>query len=183
MGTRSSQSPKMPILHAGKSMLMPHQSHMNDISSSTDTSNSHSSATQDQYQYPAQADLLRQMPQNLESTGLLDDYRDQGHPYFQSHLPSSPSANGGMASLPDGHMDLVKYRNRAMNGFQALPDYDMQAPPQSHLNSEDNLDQQALRAKRDAETKRKQIPPFVQKLSRYETIVPIWEMKLTFIAF
>lgn len=166
MGTRSSQSPKLPVFHAGKAMLMPHQSHKNDIPSSTDISNGHSSATPDQYQYPAQANLLRQMPQSLESTGLLDDYRDQGHPYFENHLPSSPAANGSIPSLPDGQMDLVKYHN-SMNGFPPGPDYGMQALPQGHSKSEDNLDQQALRAKRDAETKRKQIPPFVQKLSSF----------------
>ena len=40
------------------------------------------------------------------------------------------------------------------------------------LDENDNLEvllEKAQRAKRDAATKRKQIPPFVQKLSRYET--------------
>ena len=33
-------------------------------------------------------------------------------------------------------------------------------------NEYDNLDQDAERAKREAQSKRKQIPPFIQKLSR-----------------
>lgn len=33
-------------------------------------------------------------------------------------------------------------------------------------NNSDDLDQKALAAQRDAQAKRKQIPPFVQKLSR-----------------
>jgi len=40
-------------------------------------------------------------------------------------------------------------------------------PPQPWEEEEDeNLDDKALMAKRDAQAKRKQIPPFVQKLSR-----------------
>lgn len=40
----------------------------------------------------------------------------------------------------------------------------------SEMNEQESLaqlEQQAVKAKRDAEAKRKQIPPFVQKLSRY----------------
>lgn len=42
-------------------------------------------------------------------------------------------------------------------------------PAVNEMNEQDNLahlEQQALKAKREAEAKRKQIPPFVQKLSR-----------------
>ena len=163
--TRNSQSPKMPTLHAGKAMLVPHQSHSNDSPNSTNMNNGHGYATQDQFQYPNQPDLLRQMPQNFESPGLLDDYRDQGHPYYKEQL--IPAANEGIRYAPDNQMDVVKYHNNnALSEFSPVPGYEMQAPPQGYPNQEDDLDQQALRAKRDAEAKRKQIPPFVQKLSR-----------------
>jgi heat shock transcription factor len=35
------------------------------------------------------------------------------------------------------------------------------------INTDEQLEQRALIAKREAQAKRKQIPPFVQKLSRY----------------
>ena len=165
MTKRNSHSPKMPTLHAGKAMLIPHQSQSNDTA--TDLSNGHDYATRDQFQYSNQADLLRHIPQNLESPGLLDDYHDQGHLYFNDQLPSSPAASEGIRYGPDSQMDMVKYHNNnAMSGFPSVPGYDMQAPPQGYSKPGDDLDQRALRAKRDAETKRKQIPPFVQKLSR-----------------
>ena len=166
MRTRNSQSPKMPTLHSGKAMLMPHQSQPNDILNSTDISNGQGYASRDQYQYPDQADVLHHMPQNLEPPGLLENYRDQGQPYIKDQLLSA-AANEGIRYVPDSQMDMVKYHNNnAMSGFSPVPGYDMQAPQHGYPNQEDDLDQQALRAKRDAEAKRKQIPPFVQKLSR-----------------
>ena len=45
----------------------------------------------------------------------------------------------------------------------------------------DDLDQRADAAKRDAESKRKQIPPFIQKLSRYVISLEVIRM-LTFLA-
>lgn len=164
--TRNSQSPKMPTLHSGKALLVPHQSQPNDTLNSTDLTNGHTYAARDQYQYPDQADLLHTMPSNGESPGLLDNYRDQGHPYFKDQLVPA-AANEGIRYGPDSQMDVVKYHhNNAMSGYPPVPSYDMQAPTQGYPNQEDDLDQQALRAKRDAEAKRKQIPPFVQKLSR-----------------
>ena len=159
MRTRNSQSPKMPTLHAGKAMLVPHQSQSNDNPNPTDVNNGHGYATQDQYQYPSQ------MPRNFNSPGMLDNYRDQGHPYYKEQLTST--ADDGLIYAPDNQMDIVKYHNNsAMSGFPSVPGYEVQAPPQGYPNQEDDLDQQALRAQRDAEAKRKQIPPFVQKLSR-----------------
>ena len=140
-------------------MLVPHQSQSNDTPNSTDVNNGQGYATQDQYQYPGQ------MPRNFDSSGLVDNYRDQGHPYYKEQLQSA--ADEGLLYAPDSQMDMVKYHNNsAMSGFPPVPGYEVQAPPQGYPNQEDDLDQQALRAKRDAEAKRKQIPPFVQKLSR-----------------
>lgn len=165
MATRNSQSPTMPTLRAGKAMLVPQQPQSNGVLSSPDMSNGHNYTSRDQYQYPTQADLLRHMPQNLESTDLLNEYRDQGDPYFKEQMPSSPAA--AMRYMPDSHMDMVKYlNNNTLSELPPVPRREMQAPPQSYPKQEDDLDQQALRAKRDAEAKRKQIPPFVQKLSR-----------------
>lgn len=167
MGTRSSQSPTMSTLRTGKSMLVPHQSQSNGPTSSPDISDNHGYAARDRYQYPTQVDRLRHIPQNLESTGLLNDYRDQGNPYYKEQMPSSPAANEGRQYRPDSQMDMVKYHNNnTMSEYSPVPNYEMQAPPQSYSSQEDELDQQAVRAKRDAEAKRKQIPPFVQKLSR-----------------
>lgn len=168
IGTRNSQSPTMPTLRAGKAMLVPHQSQSNGLPNSPDMSNSHGYAARDQYQYPTQADVLSHMPQNLESTALLNNYRDQGNPYFKEQMPSSPAPSKAMRYMPDNQMDMVKYHNNnTMNEFPPAPGYEMQGPSQGYSNQEDDLDQQALRAKRDAEAKRKQIPPFVQKLSSF----------------
>lgn len=162
--TRNSQSPPMPTLRTGAARLVPYQSQ----TSSSDMSNGHGYAARDQYQYPTQADLLRHMPQNLESSGLLNDYSDQGRPYFKEHMPSSPAANEGMRYRPDSQMDMVKYHNNnKMSEYPPVQGFELQVPPQGYPKPEDNLDQQALRAKRDAESKRKQIPPFVQKLSSF----------------
>lgn len=162
--TRNSQSPSMPTLRAGKAMLVPPQSQPDGLPSSSDMSNGHPHTERDQYQYPTQADLLRHMPQNLESPGLLNEYRDQG---LYSKDPMRSSSAATMRFVPDSQMDMVKYHNNNTLGDLAqVPSYEMQAPPQGYPNQEDDLDQQALRAKKDAETKRKQIPPFVQKLSR-----------------
>ena len=159
MRTRNSQSPKMPTLHAGKAMLVPHQSQSNDTPNPADVNNGQGYATQDQYQYPSQ------MPRNFDSPGMLDNYRDQGHTYYKEQL--TPATDDGLLYAPDNQMDMVKYHNNsAMSGFPSVPGYEVQAPPQGYPSQEDDLDQQALRAKRDAEAKRKQIPPFVQKLSR-----------------
>lgn len=69
--------------------------------------------------------------------------------------------------VPDSQMDMVKYHNNnALSDLPQVPGYEMQAPTQGYSNQNDDLNQQALRAKKDAEAKRKQIPPFVQKLSR-----------------
>lgn len=46
-------------------------------------------------------------------------------------------------------------------------------------NEGDDLDQKALVAKRDAQAKRKQIPPFVQKLSRQACCVPKLKQSLS----
>lgn len=143
--------------------LAPHQPQSSDLPSSPDKSNSHGYAAPDQYQYPTQADLLRHMPPNLESTDLLNEYLDQGHPYFEEQVPCSPAASKTMRYIPESQMDMVKYNN---NNIMGVPGYEMKAPSQGYPSQEDDLDQQALRAKRDAEAKRKQIPPFVQKLSR-----------------
>ena len=161
--TRNSQSPTMSTLRTGGGpRVVPYQSQ----TSSPDMSNGHSYAGRDQYQYPTQGDLFRHIPQNLESSGLLNDYNDQGHPYFKEQMPSSPAANEAMRYRPDGQMDMVKYHNNTMSDFPPVQGFEMQVPPQNYPKQEDDLDQQALRAKRDAESKRKQIPPFVQKLSR-----------------
>ena len=152
-------------------MLVPHQSQPNDLPhglpNSADLSNSLDYAAQDQYQYPTQPELFRDMAQNLEATSLLNSYREQGNPYLKEQPPSSPAANDGIRYGPDSQMGMVKYHNNnTMSEYAPVPGYEMQAPSQGYPKQEDDLDQQALRAKKDAEAKRKQIPPFVQKLSR-----------------
>lgn len=46
-----------------------------------------------------------------------------------------------------------------------------QTGPLDETDSIERLEERAARAKREAQTKRKQIPPFVQKLSRYVALL------------
>ena len=157
-GARNSQSPTMSSLRAARAQLVPHQSQSNCLPGSPSASNGQGYPARDQYQYPTQADLLSHVPQNLESTALLNDH------YYKEQLTSPPAASKAMPFKTDGHLNMVKYNNNNTLGeYPPGPGY---AIPQGYPSQEDELDRQALRAKRDAEAKRKQIPPFVQKLSR-----------------
>ena len=72
-------------------------------------------------------------------------------PPAQESTGTTSSSNGSNSEL---------WPSIADNGVQQSTEADWP-------NSGDDLDQKALLAKMDAQTKRKQIPPFVQKLSRY----------------
>ena len=166
-GARNSQSPTMSSLRAARAVLVPHQSQSNGLPGSPSVSSGQGYPAQDQYQYPTQADLLSHMPQNLESTALLNDYRDQGSHYYKEQMTPSPAASKAIPFNADGHLNVVKYNNNNTLGeYPPGPGYATHVPPQGYPSQEDELDRQALRAKRNAEAKRKQIPPFVQKLSR-----------------
>ena len=60
------------------------------------------------------------------------------------------------------------YNNSGNETWPLVPNEGMQqANEDTWMNNLDDLEQRAMIAKRETQAKRKQIPPFVQKLSRY----------------
>ena len=59
------------------------------------------------------------------------------------------------------------YNNAGNEAWPAVADGSLHQPSEaSWMNDDDDLEQRAMVAKRESQAKRKQIPPFVQKLSR-----------------
>ena len=65
-----------------------------------------------------------------------------------------------------GNQPMMPMQNFPNTGNGWKPPDTLQAVNEGWSAPHDDLDQRALAAKSDAESKRKQIPPFVQKLSR-----------------
>ena len=84
--------------------------------------------------------------------------------------PQQQTTSNQLARRPPGQESTG--RTSSSNGSKSEPwpsfaDNGVQQSTETDWpNSGDDLDQKALIAKMDAQTKRKQIPPFVQKLSR-----------------
>ena len=120
--------------------------------------------------------------QPVQMSNGLSEYTDPtnnytgglyGSPYYNTPQPHPSTGNLGtelvraqtsnqivpMPPYNDGYniarADFNGPQPHAENGFQGQGQYD-------------DLDQRALLAQRDAQSKRKPIPPFVQKLSRYD---------------
>ena len=116
-------------------------------------------------QTPAQGLSAYTDPTNPYNASLND------LPYYNSQQPQQPAENLGT--------ELVKAQTNnqivpiaGYNDGYPVARPDLVGPPASADNTyqgqsqHEDLDQRALLAERDAQSKRKQIPPFVQKLSR-----------------
>lgn len=89
----------------------------------------------------------------------------------QSAVPQQqPTSNQMTRRPPDqdaGQVQHPSYTNGSSEIWPLFTENGMQQLNETGWRNEgDDLDQKALVAKRDAQAKRKQIPPFVQKLSR-----------------
>ena len=85
----------------------------------------------------------------------------------QSHgLPMTPSGQLARRSLGQQLVSRADYSDGSNESWPVLADGVGQPADGSLLNQDDDLDRRAELAKRETQTKRKQIPPFVQKLSR-----------------
>ena len=113
--------------------------------------------------------------QQASSDGVPPNYPDSPNNYGASNIyngsmpanaPASPLGNQIVRRQPDNQ--IVPMMNYSNNEHPLAPDYGSIPPPAEDgwLSQYDDLDQKALLAKRDAQSKRKQIPPFIQKLSR-----------------
>ena len=125
-----------------------------------------------------------------DAAGMPNSNQDMSYGWQGPNVPSSDPAfvndssfnpyNGmpvtqqGQVSYPNSSNQMVR---RPMNQNLVSQDYGNQGGQWSNQaqvplsdgwqTSYDDLDQRAEVAKRDAQAKRKQIPPFIQKLSRF----------------
>jgi heat shock transcription factor len=70
--------------------------------------------------------------------------------------------NGQLVRRPPAQQVVSKNQNQWQDAEAGAPGFEQPQQP----DDEDDLEQKALAAKKEAQAKRKQIPPFVQKLSR-----------------
>jgi heat shock transcription factor len=90
--------------------------------------------------------------------------------------PSTPSSPSNQLARRSTNQSLVSRGPRAFNNNTNATSWpsdfgdgavlELQGTS-GWVNNDEHLEQRALQAKREAQAKRKQIPPFVQKLSRY----------------
>lgn len=85
-----------------------------------------------------------------------------------------PAVSNQLARRPATHhlVPRTAFANTGDDSWPIIPEDGMQPPQdQAWRNSNDELEREAQIARRDTQAKRKQIPPFVQKLSRYVSYV------------
>ena len=122
----------------------------------------------------AQPEYTQQTPSNTlptyedptnYSTANLASYLQNSN--IPNSLPASPLGNQVVRRQPDNQIvPMMSYNN---SDYPLGADYGglQQSAEEGWPAAQyDDLDQKALIAKRDAQAKRKQIPPFIQKLSR-----------------
>ena len=88
----------------------------------------------------------------------------------QATPPPPAAVSNQLARRPATHhlVSRTNFGNTADDSWPIIPEDGMQPPQdQPWRNSNDDLEREAQIARRDTQAKRKQIPPFVQKLSRY----------------
>ena len=122
-------------------------------------------------QYPM---ARQEFQQQTLSNGVSPNYPGPPNNYGASNfyngnmptnMPASPRGNQIVRRQPDNQVvPMMSYNN----DYPIAPEYANIPPPAEDgwPAQYDDLDQKALIAKRDAQSKRKQIPPFIQKLSR-----------------
>lgn len=103
-------------------------------------------------------------PTNYSTANLTSYLHNNNIP---NNLPASPLGNQVVRRQPDNQIvPMMSYNN---NDYPLGADYGgLQQSTEDVWPAAqyDDLDQKAVVAKRDAQAKRKQIPPFIQKLSR-----------------
>lgn len=117
------------------------------------------------------------------ATGYPDTGNDLTTTLFnalnQATTAPPPAVSNQLARRPATHhlVPRTTFANTADDSWPTIPEDGIQ-PPQDQVwrNSNDELEREAQIARRDTQAKRKQIPPFVQKLSRY---VPYTEYQLS----
>ena len=116
-----------------------------------------------QTQNPSSPTFPRDPQWQPSNTTFQTPYNAQPQNNLLQPVQQTQPSNQLMRRLPNH--PVVPMNNFGANGQWSVPDG--QAASANGWTQDDDLDQRALVAKRDAEEKRKQIPPFIQKLSRY----------------
>lgn len=99
--------------------------------------------------------------QFVDNTGIDGAFYDSGI-NGDTGFGGANVQNGQLVRRP-GNQQMVA---RNLNTWQDPGGGAVPMPEVEPVEDEEELEQQALAAKKDAQAKRKQIPPFVQKLSR-----------------
>ena len=132
---------------------------------------------------PVQPDQLFRWNGAVDGNGFVDPGTSNLNSF--SMMPTTTSANPygqtipapstALARRPTNSRALVPSGSRGFNGSDSWNDYSEPLPgsylqaANAPIDDNDNIEQLEeleARAKREAQAKRKQIPPFVQKLSR-----------------
>ena len=116
----------------------------------------------------AQVQAAQMSPQavagNYPATGFY------GSPYYNAPQPPNSAGNLGTELVrAQTNNQMVPLGNYTDGYPMARPEFSAPPPAENGYQGQgdyDDLDHRALLAQRDAQGKRKQIPPFVQKLSR-----------------
>lgn len=118
---------------------------------------------------------LQQPDQVLNNAVNYGDYPNSGGMSYgyngnmPINIPASPSSQALTRMQPDSQLrTMTAYTNNNTVDYQGRTDQgQMPAPTDDQWQAPyDDLNQRATVAQRDAHSKRKQIPPFIQKLSR-----------------
>ena len=81
-------------------------------------------------------------------------------------IPATHSNQLARRSMGQQMVPRASYNDSAGEAWPVVPENMVQPPAEGWVNENDDLNQRAEVAKRETQAKRKQIPPFVQKLSR-----------------
>jgi heat shock transcription factor len=125
---------------------------------------------QDQYAWNALSDVSMNPAHYATGNGESSEYNG-----------GTILGNTAVDSAPMNAGELVRRNANTQLSIPGLNAWDdAQVAPWEDYDDDDQLDQRALEAQRDATAKKRQIPPFVQKLSRYLDCGPIVPILIAF---
>lgn len=154
--------------------------------------NQQQASPQINYQYPNNNINLSNAFNQPEDSGLSYSLQNQNYdpplfpanPYPQHAAPSNPDPAMSNQLVRRNMNQQIATRNRApAQSGQSQWDLEATSPQMNErrweeMDDESELDQKAALAKKDAQAKRKQIPPFVLKLWRYVLSNVRWRTRL-----
>lgn len=123
--------------------------------------------------------LTNDVPANFADFSAYDSTPNNSNPasvaanFFPPQVPTGQASGYGPAVAPTSNQLVRRNTNQQVARTPQRNQWSSFANPSDRVwedmehEEEQDLDQKAAIAKKDAQAKRKQIPPFVQKLSRY----------------